>query len=74
MIIFHCDFQIIVGQVNGDYEAKEDQMKKYLCLGKQLVGQHLEAKFIKVLIEKNVDADIKAKFIQSLRETLGTLC
>ena len=34
----HSDFQLVVGQVNGNYEAREDSMAKYLKKVKELVS------------------------------------
>ena len=47
-IVIHCDSQVVVGQVKGDYEEKGECMKKYLHLVKQHIGQSLEAKFVQV--------------------------
>ena len=33
-VIIHCDSQVVVGHVNGDYEAKGEQMKEYLSMVK----------------------------------------
>ena len=29
-IIIHCDSQVITSQVNGNYECRNERMKKYL--------------------------------------------
>ena len=29
-IIVHCDSQVVTSQINGDYEYKNDRMKRYL--------------------------------------------
>ena len=34
----HSDSQLIVGQVNGNYEAKEKRMQQYLDLVKHQMG------------------------------------
>ena len=47
-IVIHCDSQVVVGQVKGDYEEKGECMKKYLHLVKQHIDQSLEAKFVQV--------------------------
>ena len=53
--------QLIMGQVNGMYEAKEDQMKKYLNKVRRLVKRFKEASFIQILKEENMEADALAK-------------
>ena len=29
-VVVYCDSQVVTSQVNGDYECKGEQMKKYL--------------------------------------------
>ena len=29
-IVVHCDSQVVTNQINGDYECKNDRMKRYL--------------------------------------------
>ena len=29
-IVVHCDSQVVTSQINGDYECKNDRMKRYL--------------------------------------------
>ena len=29
-VVIHCDSQVVTNQVNGDYERKDERMKKYL--------------------------------------------
>lgn len=54
------DSQLIIGQVNGTYEAKEE-MKK--CLNKvlRLVKKFEEANFVQIPREENMEADTLAK-------------
>jgi ribonuclease HI len=40
----HCDSQLVVGQVNGDYEAKEEHMQRYLDLVRHQMNQFQEVK------------------------------
>ena len=37
-VVIYSDFQVIVGHVNGDYEANGEQMKKYLSMVKSRVN------------------------------------
>lgn len=37
----HCDSQLIVSQIRGEYEAKEDSMKMYLTKVKSLISDFL---------------------------------
>ena len=55
------DSQLVIGQVNGICEAKEDGMKKYLKKVVRLVKKFKEANFIQIPREENVEADTLAK-------------
>ena len=52
---------LVIGQVNGICEAKEDRMKKYLKKVVRLVKKFKKADFIQIPREENVEADILAK-------------
>ena len=53
--------QLVMGQVNGTYEAKEGRLKKYLEKVLLLVKKFKEANFIQIPREENVEADVLAK-------------
>ena len=55
------DSQLVMGQVNGTCEAKEERMKKYLKKVLQSVKKFKEATFVQILREENMDADALAK-------------
>ena len=52
---------MVIGQVNGICEAKEDRMKKYLKKVVYLVKKFKEADFIQISREENVEADTLVK-------------
>ena len=56
-VILYSDSQVVVGHINGDYEAKGEQMKKYLFLIKRQTSQTFVVKFIQVPREKNEHVD-----------------
>ena len=60
-ILILSDSQLVIGQVNGAYEAKEGRMKKYLEKVLLLVKKFKEVNFIQIPREKNVEADVLAK-------------
>ena len=60
LIAVQGDSELIIGQVNGTCEAKEERMKKYLNKVRCLVKKFKEASFIQVLREENVEADALA--------------
>ena len=55
------DSQLVMGQVNGTYEAKEGRMKKYLEKVLLLVKKFKEANFIQIPREENLEADVLVK-------------
>ena len=55
------DSQLIIGQVNGIYEAKEEQMRKYLTRVMRLMKRFEEANFVQIPREENTEADTLAK-------------
>ena len=50
-----------MGQVNGTYEAKDEQMRKYLNRVMRLMKRFEEADFIQIPREENVEANTLAK-------------
>ena len=59
-MIMHCDSQVIISQINGDYECRNERMKKYLEEVKSRISG-LEVKFIQIPREENECADRLAK-------------
>ena len=52
-IIVQTDSQLIIEQMKGDYEAKEERMQKYLKIVKRL-SQHFDSlDFVQILRTKN---------------------
>ena len=60
-ILVQGDSQLVMGQVNGIYKVKEEQMKKYLNKVRRLVKKFKEASFTQVPREENMKADALAK-------------
>ena len=60
-ILILGDSQLVIGQVNGTCEAKEERMKKYLEKVLQLVKKFKEINFVQILREENMEADTLAK-------------
>ena len=59
-MFIYCDSQVVTSQVNGDYDCKNKQMRKYLEQVKNQVGS-LQAKFVQIPNEENENADRLAK-------------
>ena len=60
-VVVQGDSQLIINQVNGMCEAKEDQMKKYLSKVKRFVKKFKEASFVQLPREENMEANALAK-------------
>ena len=60
-ILILGDSQLVIGQVNGTCEAKEDRMKRYLKKVVRLVKKFKEVDFIQIPREENVEADTLVK-------------
>ena len=59
-MIVHCDSQVIISQINNDYECRNERMKKYLEEVKNRIGS-LEVRFVQIPREENKCADRLAK-------------
>uniref|UniRef100_A0A2N9FY65 RNase H type-1 domain-containing protein n=1 Tax=Fagus sylvatica TaxID=28930 RepID=A0A2N9FY65_FAGSY len=55
------DSQLIIGQVKGEYEVKEDRMKKYLTVVKDLLTHFKKVELLQIPREENVAADCLAR-------------
>ena len=60
-VLVQGDSQLVIGQVNGMYEAKEERMKKYLNKVRRLIKRFSEAHFVQIPREENMEADTLAK-------------
>ena len=59
-MVVHCDSQVITSQINGNYECKNERMKKYLEEVKNRIGS-LEVRFVQIPREENECVDRLAK-------------
>ena len=59
-VVIHCDSQVITSQINGDYECRNERMKKYL---EEVKGRTagLKVKFVQIPKEENECIDRLAK-------------
>ena len=60
-ILILGDSQLVMSQVNGTCEAKEEQLKKYLEKVLQLVKKFKDTNFVQIPKEENMEADALAK-------------
>ena len=59
-LVVHCDSQVVTSRDSGNYECKNERMKKYLKLVKDRVSS-LQVKFVQIPREENEHADRLAK-------------
>ena len=55
------DSQLVVGQVNSEYEVKEDRMAKYLSLVRDIMARFDEVVLVQIPREQNTEVDVLAK-------------
>ena len=51
------DSKLIIGQIKGEYKAKEERMQKYLRLTKHLTQEFEKVEFVQVPRSQNMVAD-----------------
>ena len=66
-ILILGDSLLVMGQINGTYEAKEGRMKKYLEKVLRLVKKFKEANFIQIPREENAETDTLVKEASATR-------
>ena len=59
-VIVHCASLVVTSQINGNYECKNDRMKKYLEEVKHQIN-NIEVEFVQIPREENGWADQLAK-------------
>ena len=60
-VVLHSNSKVVIGHINGEYETKGEQMKKYLDLVQRRTNQTFEVKFLQVLRGENEHVDRLAK-------------
>ena len=71
-IIIRSDFQVIIRHVNEDYEAKGEQMKKYLSLVKKRIGLGFAVELVQIPREENKQADCLTKVASTEHMTISS--
>ena len=60
-VLVQGDSKLIIGQVNGTCEAKEERIKRYLGKVKQSIKGFTTTQFHQIPMEENMEADVLAK-------------
>ena len=64
-LLIQSDSKLVVEQIKGEYEAKEERMQKYLRLTRHLTREFDEVEFIQVPRNQNALADEISKLALS---------
>ena len=57
-VIVQGDLQLVIGQVDGTCEVKEEQMKRYLDKVKQWIKGFITTQFQHILKDENAEAGV----------------
>ena len=60
-LLVQSDSKLVVGQIKGDYEAKEERMQKYVRLTRHLTQEFDKAEFKQIPKSQNMTADEVSK-------------
>nr|XP_023887899.1 uncharacterized protein LOC112000029 [Quercus suber] len=71
-LLVQNDSKLIIGQIRGEYEAKEERMQKYLKLTKCLTQEFEKVEFIQIPRSQNMVADEVSKIASSEETESGT--
>jgi len=64
-LLVQNDSKLVIGQIKGDYEAKEERMQKYLRLTKHLTREFDKVEFAQIPRSQNMMADEVLKLASS---------
>lgn len=68
-VIVQADSQLVIGQVKGEYEVKEERMQKYLKLVQLLLPYFDDIDFQQITRTKNMEANFWARLALSVDQT-----
>ena len=64
-LLIQSDLKLVVEQIKGEYEVKEERMQKYLRLTRHLTREFDKVEFVQVTKNQNVLADEISKLASS---------
>ena len=65
--------KLVIGQIKGEYEAKEERMQKNLRLTNHLTQEFDKVEFVQIPRTQNMVVDEVAKIASSEEETTGSM-
>ena len=70
-LLIQSDSKLVIEQIKGEYEAKEERMQKYLRLTRHLTKEFNEVEFVQVPRNQNTLADEISKLASSEKGRLS---
>ena len=70
-LLIQSDSKLVIGQIRGEYEAKEERMQRYLKLTKHLTQEFDTLEFMQIPRSQNMEADEVSKLASSKEERLS---
>ncbi|XP_030941987.1 uncharacterized protein LOC115967014 [Quercus lobata] len=64
-LLIQSDSKLVIRQISGEYEAKEERMQKYLKLTRQLTQEFDIVEFVQIPRSQNIGADEVSKLASS---------
>ena len=71
-LLVQNDSKLVIGQIKGDYEAKEERMQKYVRLMKHLTQEFDRVEFTQIPKSQNMMADEVSKLASSEEGGIST--
>ena len=71
-LLIQSDSKLVIGQIKGDYEAKEERMQKYVRLTRHLTQEFDKVEFTQIPRSQNMTADEVSKLASSEEEGIST--
>ena len=72
-LLVQNNLKLVIGQIKGEYEAKEERMQKYLRLTNHLTQEFEKVEFVQIPRSQNMVVDEVAKIASSEEETTGSM-
>ena len=70
-LLIQNDSKLVIGQIRGEYEAKEERMQKYLRLTKHLTQEFDIVEFVQIPKSQNMGADEVSKLASSEKREIS---
>ena len=70
-LLVQNDSRLMIGQIRGEYEAKEERMQKYLKLKKHLTQEFDKVEFVQIPKSQNKGANEVSKLASSEKREIS---